>query len=149
RFPRSAIDVAALQPYCLDHTIVVKTTADHVVLDIFIHKEEPEWIEEGKHHLSPMIPLREAILRGDYRTLYLAWLRSTTLDLGYAYRKTDDEKADFEEEFDDVDADFYEDDEEFEGAYADTDVQLSTPEPPVPPNLNNLSAPLQAFADFF
>jgi hypothetical protein len=113
RFPKSVVDVNALWPYrMLDH-IEISTTDDHVVLNIELHEEEGWGWVDGEGHLAGLIPLRDDIMRGDYRALYLAWLKA-------AY---------------------------WESALLEEDEDL--PEPSVPPNLQNLSVPLQDFIDFF
>ena len=107
RFPTSAIDPAALQPYCLDHIIEVSTTKQYVILNINIYEEEKGiWIDEDANWLDDLLPLRQAILQGDYRILYLAWLKAAA---GSEWLENDSQ------------------------------------EPPVPPNLKNLNAPVQSF----
>ena len=59
--------------------------------------------------MSALLPLRQAILQGDYRVLYLAWLQAAAVS-----------------------------------AHLEEDVQ----EPPVLPNLQKFSAPLQSFVDW-
>ncbi|NEQ47344.1 MAG: hypothetical protein F6K00_28930 [Leptolyngbya sp. SIOISBB] len=110
RFPKSAVNVPALESYCVDNIIEVAIAAKYVTLNIEIHEEEGGgWIEENNHWLSALIPLRQAILQGDYRVLYLAWLQAAAVS-----------------------------------AYLEEDAQ----EPPVPPNLQKLNAPLQSFVDW-
>lgn len=110
RFPKSAVNVSALEIYCLDDIIEVSVTAKHIILNIEIHEEEGGgWIEENNGWLSALLPLRQAILQGDYRVLYLAWLQAAAVSV-----------------------------------YLEEDAQ----EPPIPPNLQKLSAPLQSFIDW-
>ncbi|HUS17491.1 MAG TPA: hypothetical protein VM536_21045, partial [Chloroflexia bacterium] len=84
RLPRAIVSSEALEPYCIPKVITVETHADNLILDISIHKEESEWIDTGEGRLSRMTPLRDAILTGDYRALYLAWLRACELELAPA-----------------------------------------------------------------
>ncbi|MEA5598217.1 hypothetical protein [Rivularia sp. UHCC 0363] len=80
RFPKSLIDVAALEPYCLEDYITVSTKRNSVILDINIRDEDISgWIESGEGCLSGMVSLRDKILQGDYRCLYLAWLKAATI----------------------------------------------------------------------
>lgn len=110
RFPKSAVNIQALESYCVQGVIEVSTTAKYVILNIEIHEEEGVgWIEENNNWLSALLPLRQTILQGDYRVLYLAWLQAAAVS-----------------------------------AYLEDDAQ----EPPVPPNLQKLNAPLQAFVDW-
>ena len=112
RFPKSLINLAVLEPYCVEDFITVSTKHDSVILDINISEEDGGgWIETGEGYLSGMVSLRDKILQSDYRCLYLAWLKAATIYF------------DFEEE--------------------------DLLEPPVPPNLDNLSASLSSFIDFF
>lgn len=80
RFPRESVDVHALEKYALDESedgIKVSTTTQHVILDIHILDEElAGWIQSSEGILSGMVALREDILRGDYRALYVAWLNA-------------------------------------------------------------------------
>ena len=110
RFPKSTVNIQALESYCVQGVIEVSTTAKYVILNIEIHEEEGgSWIEENNNWLSALLPLRQTILQGDYRVLYLAWLQAAAVS-----------------------------------AYLEDDAQ----EPPVPPNLQKLNEPLQAFVDW-
>ncbi len=110
RFPKSAVNIQVLESYCVQGVIEVSTTAKYVILNIEIHEEEGGgWIEENNNWLSALLPLRQTILQGDYRVLYLAWLQAAAVS-----------------------------------AYLEEDAQ----EPPVPPNLQKLNGPLQAFVDW-
>jgi hypothetical protein len=128
RFPKGAIDQAALKPYADSvEEIELKAVGQHVVLDIAFHPEDGgdgEWIE-GEGQLAPLVPLRDDLMRGDLRALYLAWLASAERSGGVG--GDDDDGWDDEDEMDGDDL----------------------LEPPVPSGLGQLSAPLRAFAAFF
>ena len=110
RFPKSAVNLAVLELYCVKRFIEVIVVEKYVILNININEEEGSlWIEDDNDWLSLLIPLRQSILQEDYRVLYLAWLQA--VDISHA------SKNDFQE-------------------------------PPVPPNLQNLNAPLQAFVEW-
>lgn len=110
RFPKSAVPLTALEPYCFEHIIEAVPAQNSVILNMEIQNEAGGgWIKEDANWLSALIPLRQAILQGDYRVLYLAWLQAAAIS-GYL---TDDAQ-----------------------------------EPPVPPNLQKLDAPLQTFVDW-
>ncbi len=80
RFPRSLINIAALEAYSLEDAITVSNIDNFVVLDINVIDEDIiGWIDTGEGFLSGMISLRESILQGDYRCLYLAWLKAATI----------------------------------------------------------------------
>ena len=81
RFPKALVNLDQLEQYrvqTVDYAsdaIAVSTVGEHVVLDIQAEEEEGgEWIE-GEGWLAALLGLRDAILQGDYRLLYLAWLR--------------------------------------------------------------------------
>jgi hypothetical protein len=85
RFPKNAIDLEQVQSYC--HPYIVEDfvsfteKGEYVVLNIKWHEEESEWgWIEGEGWLPRLMGLREDILRGDYRLLYLAWLKAITLE---------------------------------------------------------------------
>ncbi len=82
RFPKSLIDPELFEPYDLPNVITTTQTANHVVLDININEEEgsSNWME-GEGWLSKFLSLREDLMTGDLRLLYLVWLRmAPTLD---------------------------------------------------------------------
>jgi hypothetical protein len=127
RFPKGLIDIELMRKYCIEDIVEVSEINNFVVLEISINEEEgfDGWIE-GEGSLSSLIGLRQEILQGDYRLLYLAWLKGITyLD------ELDDEDEDDDEENED-------DENDEEGL-----------EPPVPPNFGKLSSSLQAFIDIF
>ena len=80
RFPKGLIALEQVRPYCLEDFITLETMGDHIVLDIQLDEEEGvDWLE-GEGVLSSLLRLRGDILQGDYRVLYLAWLKAITLD---------------------------------------------------------------------
>jgi len=93
------------------------------VLDLDFSPEDGNGWMEADAGLSHFIRLRTDLLEGDYRLLYLAWLKAMIL-YGDSY-----------------------DDEEYE----EDDPELAdyNSEPPVPPGLKKLSPPLQSFIQVF
>lgn len=75
RFPRLALDMAAIEPYINGEEVTLTTTDHATIVNIGFHEEEPMGWIEGTGILTPMIPLYEDIVCGDYRALYLAWLK--------------------------------------------------------------------------
>jgi hypothetical protein len=76
RFPKKLVNPAVFEPYCVPHCIVVSTTAKSVILDMTLNAEDYyTWIDDDEVSLSGMVSLREDLLQGDFRALYLAWLR--------------------------------------------------------------------------
>lgn len=119
RIPGRLFDAEAASAYCHDDGLSITAGAKHVVLDFGSEDEDGDGWTEGEGWMSSLIPLRAELMRGDSRALYLAWLASIR-DL-----VVDDED-------DEVDED-------------DEDDRI---EPPVPPGLAKLSAPLKSLADF-
>ena len=128
RFPKAAIDLQALQPYTFGVEEIEQTTVgQYIILNIAFHEnDDMGWIDD-EGQIASLAPLRDDILRGDLRALYLAWLAAASRSAG-----TGDEA----EAWDDAEED----------AAVDGDDLI---EPPVPPGLGQLSAPLQAFVEFF
>ena len=57
--------------------ISASTSGEHVILGLCFDEEGGfDWIE-GEREFAPLLPLRQQILDGDYRALYLAWLRAS------------------------------------------------------------------------
>jgi hypothetical protein len=74
RFPKNLIQVNVLAPYCVKHCISVSTTTTSIILQMNLNAEAYySWLDEDTY-LDALLPLREDILKGDYRVLYLAWL---------------------------------------------------------------------------
>lgn len=85
RFPKKMIDLEQirpyLQPYIVQEFMTVTEKGNYVVIDFEWHEEAPDWgWIEGTGWLSRLIGLRDDILHGDYRLLYLAWLKAVTLE---------------------------------------------------------------------
>lgn len=85
RFPQALIATAQLQPYLYENEykealISLEVSGQYAILNMEFHEEGGYgWIED-QGLLGPLIPLREDILRGDLRALYLAWLRAAELN---------------------------------------------------------------------
>lgn len=119
RFPKGMLDEQSLKPY-LNDSIELYTNGDFTILKITYPAEWNDSVEyQEPPRLGSLALLREDILNGDYRMLYLAWL------VGNGAR---DEKY-YAEEFED----------DFEEPVA----------LPVPAGLGALSSALSEFIDFF
>lgn len=75
RFPKALIDVEQIRLYCVDEYLWCSVVDDYVIIS-FERQDEGDFDEwfEGAGSLATLLPLREAILRQDYRVLYLGWL---------------------------------------------------------------------------
>ena len=128
RVPRSGFDAEALAPYCLDDVITTSIVGEYLLVNVnFYEGEGLGWIE-GEGYLSSLIHLRDDLLRGDFRYLYLAWLKAAA------------ERVIEEDEWEHYDPDV---DEIYE-----YEIGRDHLEPPVPAGLESITAPLQDFIDF-
>jgi hypothetical protein len=81
RFPKSVIDPQAIQPYCREGILTLELEGKYYILEFSLDNEEPdyEWLEaEGM--LGKLAPIREQIMQGDYRSLYLNWLKAVSTE---------------------------------------------------------------------
>ena len=125
RLPADLVDVKAIKQYCTSEAFSLEVKGGHAVVEFYFGDDgggedwdtefDWEWDrnddEEGfgaGGALEPFLPVREALIEGDLRALYLGWLASVR-----------------EHEVDD-----------------------NAPEPPVPPGMKELPAPLRTLAEF-
>jgi hypothetical protein len=119
RLPKAMVDPAWFQPFLIPDIVSVTTTPDYLVLDIEINQDGgPNAGVWGEGWLPQLTPLRDDLLRGDLRLLYITWLRV----------------ANFLAE-NEIDVDLIE------------EINANPVEPPIPANLGQLSAPLRAFIE--
>ena len=78
RLPRHLVNLEAMNRYAVEGYVEIINASDYVILEITVENEEGYGWTDGEGRLTPLLPLREALLRGDSRLLYLAWL--TTLN---------------------------------------------------------------------
>ena len=123
RFPKGSLDEADIAPYCTEEHIAIETIGRYQILNLDFNPEDGDGWMEAEAGLSLFIGLRADLLEGDYRLLYLAWLKAMTLQGSFH------------------DADGYEND--------DSDRLTYDREPPVPPGLKKLSPSLQNFVRTF
>lgn len=84
RFPQSALDLEGVAAYCqpliVQDYLSFSTEDEYAILTVEFRDEEGhDWVE-GTGWLPAMLTLRDDILRGDYRALYLAWLKTLEVD---------------------------------------------------------------------
>ncbi len=122
RFPHGILPAKLIDGYDFNDFVTFTQYPDYDILDIqFGEMEAPdEWIE---YDLGSLIPIRDELMEGDLRALYIIWLASQCM-LG----SEDDEDEEEDEKDDDED-----------------DEILSVP--PVPPALGTLTAAQQALAE--
>jgi hypothetical protein len=84
RFPKAVLDLKGVRAYCqppiIEEYISCSIVSEYAILDIRFDDEEGDGWAEGKGWLPAMIGLRDDILGGDYRVLYLAWLKTLEME---------------------------------------------------------------------
>jgi hypothetical protein len=80
RLPRSAVDPDAFEPYMDQEKAVMRLTPKYVILGFTSNLEGGEGWIDGEGMLAPLLPLRDQLLAGDLRCLYIAWLSAMTDD---------------------------------------------------------------------
>lgn len=97
RFPKGLIDEEAITPYLLEELVSFEAVGKYQILRLEFSPEYGEGWMEADSGLSGFIRLREDLIEGDYRLLYLAWLRAMTIsedwldDYGYEIHHPDHE----------------------------------------------------------
>lgn len=81
RLPKKLVDVDLFQPYLIEDRIMLEQRGAYFILHIEINEEADyfEWIE-SENILGQLTPLRDQLLQGDTRVLYLAWLKVISSD---------------------------------------------------------------------
>ncbi len=117
RFPHGTLPVDLIDGYDLDDFVMFTRHPDYDILDIhFGEMEGPdEWME---YELGSLIPIRDELMDGDLRALYIVWLAGQLMIEGYDEEEDEDEEEDWE---------------------------ISVP--PVPPGLGTQTAAQQALAE--
>jgi hypothetical protein len=82
RFPHGTLPVDLLDGYDLDDFVTFTRYPDYDILDIhFGEMEGPdEWID---YELGSLIAIRDELMEGDLRALYIVWLASQPMSEGY------------------------------------------------------------------
>jgi len=123
RFPKGLVDKEAVAPYCDGEIISFESWGNYDVLDLSFYADGyypgDGWMEAERGFFG-FIKLRDDLIDGEYRLLYLAWLCARTTGDKYSYEE--------------------------EGYVPTNSPEL---EPPVPAGLNNLSPSLQYFIAVF
>lgn len=124
RFPHGILPANLIEGYDFDEYVHFTRHPDFDILDIQYYEEDGpgEWVE---CELGDLISIREELMDGDLRTLYIAWLACQYLiDRKYGYDDEEEEESGEEEE---------------QGNY-------ETSAPPVPPDFGKLTAAQLALA---
>jgi len=82
RIPLSLIDTKKAGRYCISEEIDEIVTQETVIFDLNFHDEDMSEWTEGEGWLDGLVELREELIQGDFRVLYLAWLKAAENALG-------------------------------------------------------------------
>jgi len=76
RLPRASFDAARVKQYCQYDGASLLKKKDCILLEFNCNDESCEWEDwdDGSGWMASLTPLRENLLDGDWRCLYLAWL---------------------------------------------------------------------------
>ncbi len=87
------VDKKKIKLYCIEG-LEVYDYKEFILIDIWLEDEEGgcDWIE-GDGMLASFIPLRDDIISGDYRCLYLIWLKVSTEDVANGFDNIDAEST--------------------------------------------------------
>ena len=92
RFPHGILHADLFDEYDFEDFVTFTRYKDYDILDIhFGEMEGPDqWID---YELGSLIPIRDELMEGDLRALYIAWLASQVMMFGY---EEDQEEEDYE-----------------------------------------------------
>jgi len=92
RFPHGILPADLIDDYDFDDFVTFTQYKDNDILDIhFGEMQGPDqWIE---YELGSLIPIRDELMEGDLRALYITWLASQYMMFGY---EEDQEEEDYE-----------------------------------------------------
>lgn len=82
RVPHSVFRKAELMQYATqENTLTIDDAGSHWIIDWSLNESEDHWrfeVEDGRGWMGRLVPLRDELLRGDLRPLYLGWLAGVT-----------------------------------------------------------------------
>jgi hypothetical protein len=82
RLPRTVLDRKALHTCTVDEVLEAESTPTHWVLAWHLNESEDYdrfGIEDGSGWMARLSPVREELLRGDLRSLYIGWLAAVSI----------------------------------------------------------------------
>lgn len=77
RVPRATFRAAELKPFATKHALIIETGDEHWIVDWALDESEDHERfaeDDGSGWMRRLAPLRDELLRGDLRSLYLGWL---------------------------------------------------------------------------
>lgn len=91
RLPKTLFNLAEMRDYFISDEMEHDQQGEYVILDLNFNDEGGggDWID-GEGLLDDLLPLRDELVEGDFRVLYLAWLKAAgkALDEGYIDENT-------------------------------------------------------------
>lgn len=136
RLDKGSILNDVLDLYVVEGSFGYWTTDEHLILEWSLETEDAfESYMDGDAAMGDLLPIRDELMRGDYRALYIGWLSSLASGWGYRTGYEDNEDSDKE-------------DSDKENSDKEDELAIEGVEPPVPPGLGQPSAAQVALADF-
>ena len=80
KFPLEGLSPEEAAPYLVSDCASVRRAGEHVIIDLWSEPEDFEDWEEASLWMGALAAVRNRLLRGDARPLYLAWLLSVQND---------------------------------------------------------------------
>jgi len=84
RLPKEAIDQKTLKAFCTSPQLEFEKLPEHWLLTWSLGETKDYdrfgYVDEGPGLMTRLAPLREELLRGDLRSLYIGWLRAVTAE---------------------------------------------------------------------
>ena len=85
RLPREALDVKLFKPFEVDHILEYDVTPTHCVVSWRLEDSEEydrfSLVDDGQGWMTRLAPVREELLQGDLRSLYIGWLSAVSRGL--------------------------------------------------------------------
>lgn len=81
RVPHDALDVKIAAAYGTENALVIKEAGKHWLIDWSLSESESDRFggeDDGRGWMSRLTPLRDELLRGDWRGLYIGWLAAVS-----------------------------------------------------------------------
>jgi len=89
RLPLAALDREVARAFAVEGSLDVEATPTHWICTWSLESEGGLWLDDSSGWMMRLAPLREELLRGDLRSLYIGWLAGVSMGM--------DEDADEEE----------------------------------------------------
>src|SRR5262245_32127268 len=76
RIPRQFLDAGLVEEYCDGEVVSLTAGEDNLVLAFRSQDQDGDEWTEGEHWMPSLVSIRDELMRGDLRALYLGWLAS-------------------------------------------------------------------------